>query len=81
MANLAVGFGDAASQKALNVAGVASQLYNFYGPDGVGIRSQLGAMPAPGGLGLMLLKGPLGMPGPLGPNVGEWISKSGSTVS
>ncbi|WIA37464.1 hypothetical protein OEZ86_014380 [Tetradesmus obliquus] len=72
LANLAVGFGDAASQKALNVAGVASQLYNFYGPDGVGIRSQLGAMPAPGGLGLMLLKGPLGMPGPLGPNV-AWV--------
>jgi hypothetical protein len=57
--------------KALNVASVASQLYNFYGPDGVGIRSQLGAMPAPGGLEMMMLKGPLGMPGPLGPNVGR----------
>jgi hypothetical protein len=67
---MAVGYGEAASMKALNVAGVASQLYNFYGPDGVGIRS-LGAMPAPGGLEMMLLKGPLGMPGPLGPNVGR----------
>jgi hypothetical protein len=82
LTNLAVGYGKAASMKALNVAGVASQLYSFYGPDGVGIRSQLGAMPAPGGLEMLLLKGPLGMPGPpLGPNIGRGHTSSSSSSS
>jgi hypothetical protein len=52
-------------------AGVASQLLNFYGVEGIGMRHRLGALPAPGGLEMLALAGPASLPTPQGMVAGE----------
>jgi hypothetical protein len=52
-------------------AGVAAQLTNFYGVEGIGMRHRLGAIPAPGGLEMLALAGPASLPTPQGMVAGE----------
>jgi hypothetical protein len=58
-------------QRATMAAGVASQLLNFYGVEGIGMRHRLGALPAPGGLEMLALAGPASLPTPQGMVAGE----------
>jgi hypothetical protein len=69
--NFLVGAAVESWQRATYAAGVAAQLLNFYGTEGVGMRHRLGALPAPGGLEMLLLAGPSSLPTPRGMVAGE----------
>lgn len=64
--NFMVGAAVESWQRATYAAGVAAQLLNFYGTEGVGMRHRLGALPSPGGLEMLLLAGPNSLPTPRG---------------
>jgi hypothetical protein len=69
--NFLVGAAVESWQRATMAAGVAAQLMNFYGTEGVGMRHRLGALPAPGGLEMLALAGPKALPTPQGMVAGE----------